>query len=117
MTNLYKETVEKLAEYDRTIDDIIFVYGEDFRITVDNFIDVAKNTEYNDGFGWAEVAQDLTILGNDFIMYREEYDGSEWWTFKWIDAKIPTEIRSVNKLADSYSGWSTTTLKNINEKG
>lgn len=51
MTNLWEETIEILSDYDKTFDDVLFIQGDDFEITKDNFETVAKHTDYNNGFG------------------------------------------------------------------
>ncbi|MDU0406154.1 hypothetical protein ML8HA_01956 [Lactococcus lactis] len=38
-----------------------------------------KKTNYDSGYGGQEIAYNLMIKGNGFIMTRGEYDGSEWW--------------------------------------
>lgn len=49
--NLWEETIEKLQRNGYTFDDVIAIYGEDFQITKENFEEVAKETDYYDGFG------------------------------------------------------------------
>lgn len=79
--NLYNETIEKLDKNGKNVDDIIWVGCDDFSIPLDNFLEVSKRTDYDNGYGSPEIATDLKIVGNDFIMVRNEYDGSEWWDF------------------------------------
>lgn len=90
--NLWEETIDKLQRSGYTFNNVIAIYGEDFLITKENFEEVAKKTDYYDGYGAQKVAKDLTILGTNFIMKREEYDGSEWWELIWIP-----DISSLNK--------------------
>lgn len=90
--NLWEETIEKLQKNGYTFDNVIAIYGEDFQITKENFEEVAKETDYYDGYGHPEIAIDLTILGKDFIMIREDYDGAEWWRM----ISIP-DVSSSNK--------------------
>lgn len=98
--NLFKETVEVLEKNGKTINDIIAVQCHDFRIEVENFIEVAKKTNYNNGYGHQEVACDLVIIGNGWWMERSEYDGAEWWAFK----KAPTILNNVQKV-DELAGY------------
>jgi hypothetical protein len=79
--NLYNETMESLEAHGKTFDDVVAVCGEKFQITKDDFVKYSK-TEYDDGYGAPEVAEDLLIIGADFWLERHEYDGSEWWEFK-----------------------------------
>ena len=102
--NLWDETLEKLQEKGFTFDDVLFIYGEDFQISKEDFERVAKETEYYGGFGAQEVASDLTLLGNDFIMFREEYDGAEWWRLILIGKKIPDmKVSGINNLTGSWN--------------
>lgn len=79
--NLLRETIEILANHNKTPEDVLWVGCSDFKSSWDNFKDVA-DIEYDSGYGGQEVAADLIIMGNDFWMERHEYDGSEWWEFK-----------------------------------
>ena len=110
--NLYEETVRKLRENGKTIADIIAVQGGDFGITVEDFIELAKNTDYDDGYGGQEVASDLLVIGKNWWLERAEYDGSEWWEFKKYP-KIKKNIQAVSALA----GWDGYNLKAINTWG
>lgn len=81
--NLLTETLEILAEHGKGMSDIIVICGDDFQITKDNFMKCA-DVEYDSGYGAAEVAPDLKLIGEDFWLERAEYDGSEWWEYKTI---------------------------------
>ena len=101
--NLLKETLEILEQHGYTFDDVIAIYGDKFQITKENFINLA-DVEYDDGYGGAEVARDLRILGNDFIIHRAEYHGSEWWHFEYTSLdKIPQQIKQIQALVESQS--------------
>lgn len=45
-TNLLDETVEFLEKYGKTLDDVVFIQGDDFEITRKNFETVAKDTNF-----------------------------------------------------------------------
>lgn len=111
--NLLEETIAVLAEYNLSLDDIARVQGYDFEIPVENFIEVAKNTNYDDGFGSAKIAQDLLVIGNGWWLERGEYDGSEWWEFKQPYKPIE-RTRAVTSLGDDSIMWNS--LKEINDK-
>ena len=81
MINLWEETIGKLAINDKSFDDVIAICGNDFQITKEDFEKYSK-TEYNNGYGSPQVAEDLLIIGDDFWLERHEYDGLEWWEFK-----------------------------------
>lgn len=103
--NLYDEIVEKLKDNGYTVDDILAVVCDDFNINIDNFIDVAKRTNYDSGFGVAEIAKDLKIIMRDGSWFeRKEHDGSEWFS-RVIPPKLherTREIIRVRILPDDY---------------
>jgi hypothetical protein len=116
--NLLQETIEDLALNDKSFDDVIFIGGNTFQISVDNFKAVA-DTEYDDGYGGQEVADDLTIIGDDFYMTRDEYDGSEQWEFHILPIKLGYPLRvidalTVNQNPNSRCGWCT--LEELNKE-
>lgn len=79
--NLLKETQNILSTNEKTFDDLIVAAGKDFKFPISEFIKLA-NIEYDDGYGWSEVATDLVLIGRDFWLERNDYDGAEWWEFK-----------------------------------
>lgn len=103
MTNLWEETIGKLAVHDKNFDDVMYIQGSDFGITKENFEKVAKKSRYHSGFGAAEVVEDLVIVGDDWWLERHEYDGSEWWEYKEKPKQI-SEIKEVSHLAGGM--WS-----------
>ena len=110
MANLWTETVEFLEKYGKTLDDVLYIQGDDFEITKKNFETVAKKTNYDGGYGAQHVATDLVLVGEDWWIERFEYDGAEWWEFK----SIPTRskyMKNVTKLGVGM--WDT--LKEMNE--
>lgn len=110
MTNLWTETVDFLEKYDKTLDDVLYIQGDDFEITKKNFETVAKDTEYDSGYGAQHVAKDLVLVGEDWWIERYEYDGSEWWEYK----SIPTEIDKVEHIYHLGNGmWDT--IKDLNK--
>lgn len=110
MSNLWEETIEFLKENDKTFEDVLYIQGEDFKVTKENFEIVAKKTDYDSGFGAQHVATDLVLVGDGWWIERAEYDGSEWWEFK----TIPTEkVKVVPILYLDRGMWDT--LCEINE--
>lgn len=94
MSNLYDETEKLLIEHGKAIADIAFVSGNGHEIPLDNFLKIAKDFSYDDGYGSAEVPLDLLIVGKDWWMERHEYDGSEWWEYKTLPCR-PDAVRSI----------------------
>lgn len=109
MINLLEETKRVLEDYGHTLSDIVWVGCYDYRIEIDQFIELA-NVVYDNGYGSEEVATDLLVVGNDWWLERHEYDGSEWWEYKSMP-QMPPEVKSVNCVV----GWSAT-LTQMNEE-
>lgn len=113
MSNLYDETLKVLKEHGKKITDIVAVQGDDFGVSVEQFINIAKDTNYDDGYGGQEVANDLLVIGESWWLERAEYDGAEWWEFKELP-KIKRKIRSIRWLNTGDGGWES--LKEINSE-
>lgn len=45
MSNLWEETIEFLKENDKTFEDVLFIQGKDFKVTKENFENVALKGE------------------------------------------------------------------------
>lgn len=89
--NLYKETINVLKANLKTKEDVLFINikkqhyekeNEYITLTPNQFFEIAKQIEYDNGFGGVEIEENLQIIGKDFWLERHEYDGSEWWEFK-----------------------------------
>ena len=105
--NLLEETRQLLEDNGQSLDDIEAVFGEDFQIPVAEFVELAKATNYDAGYGAPEVATDLIILLKDGSWYsRDEYDGSEWWQHNRRPSP-PEEVRHVARLTAKCVGWET----------
>lgn len=113
--NLTKETEEVLEEYKRSWDDIVWIGSRYGYIDVEDFKRAADRT-YDSGFGAQEVADDLIIVGKDFIMKRTEYDGSEGWNMELDDQHIKPKHRIQNPklfvFENDMVGWAS--LERIN---
>ncbi len=81
--SLLKETIEDIAQYGHTIEQIVFIGSRKsgHQCTWSEFVALAGH-EYHGGYGAQEVASDLEIVFSDgSTMTRGEYDGLEWWTY------------------------------------
>ena len=99
--NLLEETVKVLSDNGKSLSDIVAVQGNDFGISIDEFIQLASETNYRSGYGIQEVATDLVIIGKNWWLERAEYDGAEWWEFKQLP-QIKSNIKSVSQLANGF---------------
>lgn len=111
MTNLWEETMRMLVAHGKTFENVEYVQGSNFGITKENFEKVAKKSKYYSGFGAAEVAEDLVVVGDNWWLERHEYDGNEWWEYKEKPKQI-NEVKEVSCLADGV--WNT--LAELNEE-
>ena len=81
-SNLLADTLDALKQHGHTVEDVEAVAGGDWQISVPKFLELAKKTDYDPGYGMAEITEDLVLLMKDGSWYsRGEYDGSEWWAF------------------------------------
>ena len=103
--NLLKETKEVLREHGKTFDDVLWIGGRGFTISIEDFKKLA-DVEYNNGFGAPEVAVDLVVVGRDWWLERTDYDGAEDWAFKKLPEK-PEEERKIKRVVTNSLGWST----------
>jgi hypothetical protein len=89
--NFLKETIIKLAVYNRTPGDILWCGSPrlNYWITWDQFAKAA-DFEYSMGYGAGPtIALDLVVVGKDFWLERQEYDGKEWWSFRRFPEQPP----------------------------
>ena len=111
MTNLYDETVTILESHDKTIADIEYIGSSETKINTNKALELMKKTNYDSGYGGQEIAENLMIKGNGFIMTRGEYDGSEWWDYMQTAPSLPQVERDV-KSFKANRGWDS--LEGIN---
>ena len=111
MVNLWDETQIFLSNLGLTWDDVVYVACDNYKITKENFERVARETNYDAGFGSAHIASDLVLIGCDWWAVRSEYDGREWWQLHKRPDVDNYPIIAVDKLSSEYGG----TLSCINE--
>jgi len=97
LKNLLKETKQVLSRNGLAISDVEWFGTDDCEFTCDleDFLDI----NCDDGYGSVEVGADFVVVGSDFWLERNEYDGSEWWEFKRMPVK-PSNKKTVSKLID-----------------
>lgn len=103
--NLFEETCDAFEQYDIEWEEVIWIGGNDFEIPLRDFIRLAKETDYDEGYGRQWIASDLTIITLNGRFVREEYDGSEWWQF--IPSVVPYHKYSNVTSLKSRTGWQT----------
>ena len=107
--NLYEELVELLNCHEKTIDDIAWVecmdyprgtYPVRYRIPMENFVSIAKNTWY-DPYEWSiQIPTNLRIYGKQrsFLIDVEEYDGRQNLEYTNMEIDMPEKCRTVESF-------------------
>lgn len=108
MINLLDETLDELERLGIKEEEVLYVAEineDDSRqckfMTWEMFKSKAYPKNYDEGLGIAEVNTEIYIYSVNYILYRHEYDGSEYWK------EIPTveymhELLSGKKPEDFY---------------
>lgn len=93
MVNLKRETELMLKNYDKGIDDIVWIGQKDkYRVSnrhMLNYFDV----EYDNSYGNSEIPLDLVVVGADWWLERNEYNGSEWWEYMTLPQPPKSVVR------------------------
>lgn len=98
--NLWNETISVLDDNGLSWDDVEVIWIEKpmgrYRLTKENFEALAKDMEYDNGFGGAEVNMGLRMWGHNkvgmpFVMVRDDYDGAEWWNLYVLYTNLPVK--------------------------
>lgn len=107
--NFLEETIKDIEKSGHTVDDIAFIGSVSTGHGVrdwEHFTQLA-NFDYDSGYGSAKIAQDLKVVFSDkSYMWREEYDGSEWWSYC-VPVDIPEFITPVESLGGNRFMWDT----------
>ena len=103
--NLFEETCEAFKQHEIEWEEVVWIGGNDFEIPLRDFIRLAKETDYDEGYGRQWIASDLTIITLNGRFIREEYDGLEWWKF--IPSIVPYHKYSDVTSLKSETGWQT----------
>lgn len=86
MINFKEELLEALKLHNKTTNDILWVEAvnkenEKIEINLRYFL-FSLDFLYDNGYGMVRINTQLKIVGSNWWLEREEYDGSEWWEFK-----------------------------------
>jgi len=88
MINLWEETLNVLIKNNKSWDDVLYISNTKknefllFEIPKNEFEEIAKTINYDNGFGGNEISMYLAIVGENWWLERYEYDGSERWIYK-----------------------------------
>ena len=131
--NLLKETQSVLLKNGKTLNDIKWIGTLDYKIDMAEFIHYA-DTEYDNGVGDSEVATDLLIVGENWVMRRNTDEiGNEKWIFdhedntnnyiwditKKLKIKEPDQILDIKALTvdQNYKIYGEDNLCHVTLKG
>lgn len=103
-TNLWKETLLSLKKAGKTFADVLYIQGSDFAITKETFEQIAKKSNYYAGFGHAEVATDLVLVGDNWWLERYDSGGVERWVYK-EKPKFINDFKDISQLTEGI--WET----------
>ena len=97
MINLLQETREALKDRFLQESDVLWVGTVEHNMPWSMFALIA-NVNYENGFGSQNVCADLLIVGKDWWFERDEYDGSENWTFNTMPLARSAEASNISTV-------------------
>lgn len=96
--NLLQEALATLRSCHKTPNDVHYVVlSSRHRTTFEDFSEIAKNIDYDNGYGSANISPDLCIVGDTWWLSRGEYDGSEWFQYNEKPA-MPADVLDTKHL-------------------
>lgn len=99
--NFLKETIKILNENGKSFDDVKWIGNSKVKIPISLFLK-ESDFEYDSGYGDQVIDDSLKIVGSNWWLERNEYDGSEWWTFRTFP-KEPKKSGTIQKKSDTIS--------------
>lgn len=124
LRNFWEETIGVLEDEGKNYEDVIRVGTKEGYLEKELFKELAKETNYDNGYGASKIAEDLIIEGKGFRLVRGEYDGSEWWDYiplenfignkKLENIKVLSVENSNKILGNNYVGWKSLEELNTN---
>lgn len=82
--SLYDETISKLKEIGKDTLDIEYIVDTELgrNFDIKNFLNVCKEIDYDNSLGIEYIKESLQIIFKDkSLLFRNTYDGSEWWQY------------------------------------
>lgn len=79
--NLLNETLDCLKVLEIDEKDVYGAYDGKTLLNWSDFKKLAKDINYDNGYGGQEINQSLLIYTEKAILYRHEYDGAEGWKY------------------------------------
>lgn len=81
----YLETIEALERHGHNGDEVIFVTDGIHNCFWLDFVEQLTGIgplKYDAGYGIVIINLDLKIVGSNWWLERQQYDGKEWWAYK-----------------------------------
>jgi hypothetical protein len=97
MINFLEETKKELERNGKNIFDVLWLGTKEFAIS--NDIQQLFSFDYDNGYGGTQIPDELIVVGVDWWMERQEYDGGEWWEFKQMPTK-PAKERAAGSMIE-----------------
>lgn len=117
-TNLYDETIDVLFYNGYTVADIDWVGGYKHYFDTDQYLAIAKETNYDSGNGFQFIAIDLTIKMKDGAWFsRQEYDGMESFKYHHAPQRPLRKLETLKTLGGDDSVYETIEEMNCVEPG
>ena len=82
--NFLEETEVKIKASGHNINDVMFIGKDDGKLRMPwwRFVETA-DFNYDSGYGYCEIPTNLIVYFKDnTYLFRNEYDGSEWWEYR-----------------------------------
>ena len=100
---LYEETVKVLKENGKEPSDVKFVCAFPFITDWEHFR-INSNFHYDSGYGSTEINMQLKIVGDNWYLRRQDYDGSEWWEFEQMPTSNYFQIAEPHEVMQMITG-------------
>lgn len=97
--NLLNETLDCLKVLGIDEKDVYGAYDGKTLLNWNDFKKLAKDINYDNGYGCQEINQSLLVYTKKAILYRYEYDGAEGW--KYVPILDKEDLLNPKRLSES----------------
>nr|DAQ17064.1 MAG TPA: hypothetical protein [Caudoviricetes sp.] len=97
--NLLNETLDCLKVLGIDEKDAYGVYDGKTLLNWNDFKKLAKDINYDNGYGCQKISQSLLVYTGKAILYRHEYDGAEGW--KYVPILDKEDLLNPKRLSES----------------
>lgn len=97
--NLLNETLDCLKVLGIDEKDVYGAYDGKTLLNWNDFKKLAKDINYDNGYGCQEINQSLLVYTKKAILYRHEYDGAEGW--KYVPILDKEDLLNPKRLSES----------------